>query len=221
MTKAKSTVEAGSQTLARGLTALAMIGEAETPPTVSQLAGQLGIHRSMAYRLVKTLEQLGFVEKTPTGELEIGLRAATLVRSAAKDLQSAATPHLTEAANELELTTFLVVYDGEAAVTLLNVEPLRPQTTLAQRPGSRHSIDKGAPGHVIRSQVHPNEYPPQRFEISHDEVISGITSIAVPLVIAGARPAAIAVLSGPNLTGQDRVVEALLETARRIAAAIA
>jgi len=219
MPKPEKVIEGGSQTLARGLTALALIGESDRPLTVPELAQSLGIHRSMAYRLVKTLEQLGFVERTPAGELEVGVRVAALARSVAKDLQTAAGPHLAEVANELHLTAFLVVFDGEAAVTLMNVAPLHAETTLAQRPGSRHSIDKGAPGRVIRSQVHPAEHPAKRFEVSHDEVLPGITSIAVPLVTGG-RPAAIAVLFAPQPIEQDQIVNALTAAARRIEASM-
>ena len=68
------TTEGGSQTLGRGLEALTLIGESATPLSVSELAGKLGVHRSMAYRLVKTFEQYGFVERNPAGELELGAR---------------------------------------------------------------------------------------------------------------------------------------------------
>jgi DNA-binding IclR family transcriptional regulator len=212
--------EGGSQTLARGLTALTLIGEADPPLSVAQLAAQLGIHRSMAYRLVKTLEQQGFVERTPAGELEVGIRVAALARSVARDLQGAATPVLTEVANALDVTTFLVVYDGEAAVTLINVEPLRAETTLAQRPGSRHSIDRGAPGRVIRSQVRPVDYPPQPYEVSHDEIIPGIESIAVPVKLGDGRPAAIAVLYVPRPLDEAKIVAALTRAAAQIADAM-
>lgn len=220
MPSTPATTEGGSQTLARGLRALTMIGNAEAPMSVAQLAKELGIHRSMAYRLVKTLEQQGFVERSPAGELELGIRVASLIRGVAKDLQTAVTPYLAEVAEKFQVTAFLVVYDGEWAVTLANVAPLLAETTLAQRPGSRHSIDKGAPGRIIRSQVFPEQYPQQPFEVSHDEVLPGISSIAVPLAIQGQRPAAIAVLYAPQPVDQDKVVAALNEAAARIAEAM-
>ena len=46
--------DGGSQTLARGLLALEIVGSATAPIGVAALAQQLKIHRSMAYRLVKT-----------------------------------------------------------------------------------------------------------------------------------------------------------------------
>jgi hypothetical protein len=50
-----------SQTLDRGLTALAAIATADVAPTIDQLAGALGVHRSIAYRVVRTLEAHGLV----------------------------------------------------------------------------------------------------------------------------------------------------------------
>lgn len=217
---AKNAAEGGSQTLARGLTALTLIGEAEPALTVAQLATQLGIHRSMAYRLVKTLELQGYVERSSSGALELGLRIAALARGVARDLQTAAAPYLAAVADTFGVTSFVVVYDGESAVTLVNFEPRHAETTLAQRPGSRHSIDKGAPGRVIRSQVLPTDYPPQPYEVSHDEVLPGIASIAVPLITPDGRPAAIAVLYAPQPIEQAQIVEALTRAAAQIAEAM-
>lgn len=211
-----TTKPAGSQTLARGLNALAMIGESDTPMTVPELAAQLGIHRSMAYRLVRTLEDSGFVERDATGRLEIGVRMATLTRRIARDLQAAANPELVLLANTLGMTAFIVAYDGEQAVTLLTVEPQHAVTTVAQRPGSRHPINHGAPGRVIRSQLKPDEFPIQRYEVSHDEVFTGLSSIAVPLRTADERPASLAILYVMSDFAVEDVADKLLESAQRI-----
>lgn len=216
MTSTPKQATGGSQTLARGLKALALIGESNTPLTVPEVAERLGIHRSMAYRLVRTLEDFGFVERDQTGRLEIGVRMATLTRSIARDLQAAANPELMALANALGMTAFIVAYDGEQAVTLLAVEPQHAVTTVAQRPGSRHPIDHGAPGRVIRSQLKPDEFPPQRYEVSQDEVFTGLSSVAVPLRTADERPASLAILYVMSDLDVDDVADKLLESARRI-----
>lgn len=216
MTSTPKQATGGSQTLARGLKALALIGESNTPLTVPEVAERLGIHRSMAYRLVRTLEDFGFVERDQTGRLEIGVRMATLTRSIARDLQAAANPELVALANALGMTAFIVAYDGEQAVTLLAVEPQHAVTTVAQRPGSRHPIDHGAPGRIIRSQLKPEQFPPQRYEVSHDEVFTGLSSVAVPLRTADERPASLAILYVMSDLDVDDVADKLLESARRI-----
>lgn len=212
-------VDGGSQTLSRGLRALEIIGDAPTPLSVATVSEHLGIHRSMGYRLVKTLEQHGFVDRTATGGLVLGARVASLARNVAKSLQSAAAPELRAIAEDLGMTAFLATYDGEAVVTLSTAEPRTIETTVAKKPGSRHSIDRGAPGRVIRSQVSPAQFPLQQYEYSQDEVIPGIASIAVPLIIPGERPAALAVIFLPQETDKEHIVGVLIAAAQRISAA--
>ena len=208
--------DGGSQTLGRGLKALTIIGESDERITVAKLAQELGIHRSMAYRLVKTFEDYGFVEKLPSGELELGARLGALARNASKSLQTAAAPYLASLSDELHMTTLLVVFDGEAAVTLSTAEPRGVDATVAQRPGTRHPIDDGAPGRVIRSLLDPDKYPAQPYEYSSDEVVQGLTSIAVPLVLPHAKPAAIAVIYLTRELDQQAVATALSQTATQI-----
>ena len=216
MASPASSVEGGSQTLSRGLTALEIIGDSTEPLSIAALSAKLGIHRSMGYRLVNTLELHGFVEKLPSGGLQLGIKLSSLARRVSKTLQSAAAPELRAIAEKLNMTAFLVTYDGEAAVTLSNAQPQNAETTLAKKPGGRHSIDKGAPGKVLRSQLDPLKYPPQLFESSHDEVLPGVASIAVPLKVPGGEPAAIAVIYLPQEIDQDQIAQVLIATARRI-----
>ncbi len=210
----------GSQTLARGLSALKLIGEASTSLTVSELGAALGIHRSMAYRLVRTLEEHGFVTRTASGALELGVQLASLARNVARDLQAAAAPALAAVANELGMTAFLVGYDGEAAVTLSTAEPDGPDATVAQRPGSRHAIDRGAPGRVIRSQLDPVSHPPKAFELSHDEIIAGLSSVAVPLRTHDRRPASLAVVYITRERDLDAIARCLTAAAARVERAL-
>ncbi|UQN14792.1 IclR family transcriptional regulator [Gulosibacter sp. ACHW.36C] len=207
----------GSQTLARGLRALEIIGDSPTPMTVARLAEAIGIHRSMAYRLLATLEAHGFAARTASGEIELGARLVALARGVARDLQAAAAPELDRVADELQLTTFLVTHDGEAAVTLLSAQPRDLDAMVVQRPGSRHSVDVGAPGRVIRSQLDPVAFPPARFELSHEEVIDGLNSIAVPIALPQGRPAALAALFVARPIDQEAIVERLVTAARHIA----
>lgn len=208
--------ESGSQTLARGLAALALIGEESSPLTVAELGSRLGIHRSMAYRLVRTLEQHGFVTRTPGGELELGVRMAALARNVARDLQTAAAPEMASLANDLGMTAFLVSFDGEAAVTLSSAEPERADATVAQRPGSRHAIGSGAPGRVVRSQLDPGKYPPTAYEVSHNEIFPGLSSVAVPLRTRDGKPASLAVLYVTREIDVSEVAKRVQNSASRI-----
>ncbi|PQA80486.1 ArsR family transcriptional regulator [Limnohabitans sp. TS-CS-82] len=214
----ESKADGGSQTLARGLTALEIIGSVPEPISVAALSQQLNIHRSMGYRLVKTLEQSGFVERDVSGGLIVGSKLAILARGVAKDLRSAAAPELAAIAEALEMTAFLVAYDGEFAVTLSSAEPKNLETTLGKKPGSRHAVGQGAPGKVIQSLLKPKKFPPQSFEVSENEVIHGIASIAAPLHLSSGQPAAIAVLYIPHKVNVAKVAKALTAAANRICA---
>jgi DNA-binding IclR family transcriptional regulator len=73
---------------------------------------------------------------------------------------------------------------------------------------------------VIRSQLDPLTHPAQRYERSQDEVLLGIASIAVPLVIPGSPPSALAVLYLPHVVDHDGIADALTAAAARIVMAV-
>lgn len=178
-----------SQTLDRGIRVLEVLAEAEQPLSIAQIAAALGVHRSIAYRILRTLEAHRLVTRNPHGLLEPGVGLATLARGVSRPLQSAALPELAAVANELGMTCFLVVPDGEDCVTLTSVEPRHSVVSVAQRPGTRHPINRGAPGIALLAgqPPRPDEPPPVTrarqagYATSHGEVIPGLSSIAVPL----------------------------------------
>lgn len=210
-----------SQTLDRGIRVLEVLAEADGPLSIAELAGALGVHRSIVYRILRTLEDHGLVTRDAAGRVSLGSRLAALARSVARDLQSAALPELTAVANELGMTAFLVVLDHRECVALVSVEPRHAVATVAQRPGTRHPLASGAPGLAIQSSLSEAEWAkfaageqprPEAalaraagFATSSDEVVRGLSSVAVPLRIPGQAPAALAVV---YLT-TDRPVEAL------------
>ncbi len=102
---------AGSQTLDRGLRALELLAEASGPISIASLAEQLGVHRSSAYRVLRTLEDHRFVLRDDAGMVKLGPRLAALGRSAASSLQQAALPELGELANTFGFTTFIAMLD--------------------------------------------------------------------------------------------------------------
>ncbi|HNP35965.1 MAG TPA: helix-turn-helix domain-containing protein, partial [Woeseiaceae bacterium] len=198
-----------SQTLSRGIRVLETLADSSTPLSIAALANALGVHRSIVYRILRTLEDHGLVGRDGTGLVSLAPRMAALARGVERDLQSAALPELTAAANDLLMTAFLVVLDHTECVTLLSVEPRISAATVAQRPGTRHSLSVGAPGIAIQSllsdeQLAHHGVAERREEsidvrtngwaTSHDEVVAGLSSVAVPLSIPGSPPSAIAVV---------------------------
>ncbi len=190
-----------SQTLSRGIRVLEVLADAQDPLSVDQVAARLDVHRSIAYRLIRTLEDHGLVTRDPAGRIELGARLAALAAGIKHDLQAAALPELTAVANELGMTCFVAVQDREECVTLVSVEPRHAVASVAQRPGSRHPFTAGAPGRAILSQLPAGDRPDDVREVaargyadSHGEVIENLSAVAVPLPLRGHAPAALAVV---------------------------
>ncbi len=222
-----------SQTLSRGLSALEIIAESDKPIGMAELAARLGLHRSITYRVVRTLEEHRLVSRTAAGGLVPGARLAALARGVARDLQSAALPELTAVANELGMTAFVAVLDDDEVVALVSVEPRQAAAPVAQRPGTRHPLHLGAPGIAIQAALTPRERAVRADErlrdetfflsfpgyaTSHDEVIKGMSSVAVPLRVPGQPPAAIAVVYVDRGTDVAAVARRLRQAAASVAA---
>ncbi|MEX1078572.1 MAG: helix-turn-helix domain-containing protein [Homoserinimonas sp.] len=222
-----------SQTLSRGIRALEILAEASGPMTIADIAAALGVHRSIAYRILRTLEDHGLVARDASGTLMLGPRMAALARGVSRDLQAAALPELTAVANELAMTAFVTVLDHREVVTLVSVEPRHAHAAVAQRPGTRHPLAVGAPGIAIQSALSAAQWlavssdAPKRQETadaasrgyatSHDEVIAGMKSVAVPLTLDGHPPASVAVVYVASEFPVERIAERLSAAAAAIA----
>ena len=199
-----------SQTLSRGLRSLEILADAPRALSIAELSTELGVHRSIAYRIVRTLEDHSLIVRDDAGKISSGPGLAALARGVSRDLQAAALPELTNLANELGMTAFVAVWDRHDCVTLVTVEPRHSSAAVAQRPGTRHAFSAGAPGIAIQSAVSEEEWErlapgqpyrneaavarSQGFATSHDEVIAGLSSVAAPIRVSGRLPAAVAVV---------------------------
>jgi DNA-binding IclR family transcriptional regulator len=224
-----------SQTLSRGIRILEVLADSREPLMIDQVAERLGVHRSIAYRLLRTLEDHGLVTRDAGGRVTLGARMAALAAGVAHDLQAAALPELTAAANELGMTCFLSVLDHDECVTLVSVEPRHGVASVAQRPGTRHPIGIGAPGKVMLAAMTEAAWPAdigetRRDELrsvrrrgwgtSHDEVIPGLRSVAVPLALPRGERAAVAVVYLADPHSDEQIAARITEVARNIRSAL-
>jgi DNA-binding IclR family transcriptional regulator len=185
---------APSQTLDRGLACLDFVAAADRPVSVDATAAALGLHRSIVYRLLRTLELRHMVERDSEGDYSAGAYLAVLSRSVRRSLRAAAAPVLANLAEDLQMTAFLVVADGDEAVTIDSVEPTSLNAHVAYRPGTRHALDRGAPGIALLAgrPALKGERPEvtsartDGWARSEAEVIAGMASIAVPIGNQGA-----------------------------------
>jgi DNA-binding IclR family transcriptional regulator len=187
-----------AQTLERGIAALEVVALADAPRSIDDVAAALGLHRSIVYRLLRTLEDRGLVERDAAGRFWPGLRLAVLAKAAHTPLRDAAAPQLAALAEGLGMTAFLVVRDGDEVVTVDVAEPRRADVHVAYRPGARHPVSRGAPGTALLAAAPP--LPDEGADVrrarrrgwasSHGEVLPGMASVAAPV----RRDAALAVL---------------------------
>jgi DNA-binding IclR family transcriptional regulator len=221
-----------SQTLSRGIRALEILAAAQNPLTIAELADAMGVHRSVAYRILRTLEDHSLLVRDDAGRVQPGPGLAVLARGVSRNLQTAALPELTQLANSLDMTAFVTVWDHQDCITLVTVEPRHSGATVAQHPGTRHPINAGAPGIAIQSALTEAEwnllatgipYRPEAAEArragyssSHDEVIAGVSALAAPVRVPGGRPAALAVVYIRSVHDPAAVGAALAESAARI-----
>ncbi len=233
-TNAASTQASPSQTLSRGIRALEILAEVQRPLTIAELADAMGVHRSVAYRILRTLEDHSLLVRDDAGRVQPGPGLAVLARGVSRNLQTAALPELTQLANTLMMSAFVAVWDHEDCITLVTVDPRHAGAAVVQHPGSRHPISKGAPGMAIQSALSESEWRVlapgidyreeaaearrRGYAASHDEVIAGVSSLAVPIRVPGGRPAALAVVYIRAAQDPDEVASALAAGAARIEA---
>lgn len=230
---------ASSQTLDRGIRVLEIVTSAPAAPSIADIAAELEVHRSIVYRILRTLEDRRLVRRDAAGRVHPAPGLAVLARRVEHDLQAAALPELSAISADLGMSAFVAVWDGQDCTTLVTVEP--PQGNLVtQRPGTRHPLGRGAPGLAIAADLPEDELAaaaeagilaePDRPEVaaaraaghatSRDEVIAGVSSVAVPLRVRGQLPAALAVVYASRAEDTDALAARLTAGAAAVAASL-
>jgi DNA-binding IclR family transcriptional regulator len=217
-----------SQTLDRGIRILEHLAAGGTPQPIGEIGQALGLHRSITYRLLRTLEDHQLVERDAGGRYWLGLGIAGLARGVRTDLQTAALPRLNDLVARLGMTAFLVVRSGNEAVTVVSVEPQDTAAHVVYRPGTRHAVGRGAPGLALLMPEPPadddrdalREARRRGWASSHGEVIAGFRSVAVPVLgpDGGARAALAVVYVGES--DVEHVGRAVASAAEQVSAAL-
>lgn len=214
---------ARSQTLHRGLVVLEMVSEATSPMSLPQIVDASGWHRSIVYRLLRTLEDHALVERGPDDLYRPGLALMVLSRGVSQDISTLAAAELTRLANETRMTAFVVVRDGSEAVTILSVAPTTTAAHVSYLPGSRHPLDRGAPGLalLIAEPARPGERSEvaegrkRGWAVSHGEVIAGLSAVAAPTPHLHPRGAAVSVVFAGD-ADVDQIGSHVAATAARL-----
>lgn len=115
-----------SQTVDRALSILPLL--AEGPANLEQVSQRLGVHKSTALRLLRTLHQHGIVYRQPDMRYRLGARLFALAQEAVEniDVREIAHPYLVELNAQTGHTVHLAVYAENEVLYIDKVESRYP-----------------------------------------------------------------------------------------------
>ncbi|MGE0215792.1 IclR family transcriptional regulator [Mycolicibacterium sp.] len=179
----------GSQTLARGLNALQLVADAPAGLTVAEVADGIGVHRTIAYRLLSTLAQFRFVAKGEDGRYRSAAALAVLGASFDNNVRQLCVPTLRALADDLGTTVSLLVAEGDQQVAVAVMVPSNVYYQLSFHEGSRYPLDRGAAGIALLASMPPRpgerdlvaQTRRQGWVITHGEVEPNTYGLAVPV----------------------------------------
>lgn len=179
----------GSQTLARGLAVLHAVATSRSGLTAQQVADHVGVHRTIAYRLLRTLAQYRLVAKGEDGRYRSASGLAVLGASFDNNIRQLSAPTLRALADDLGTTVSLLVAEGDQQVAIAVIVPSRVSYQLSFHEGSCYPLDRGAAGIALLASMPPR--PGERdlvglarragWVITHGEIEPNTWGLAVPV----------------------------------------
>jgi DNA-binding IclR family transcriptional regulator len=179
----------GSQTLARGLAALQLVATSRTGLTVQEVATHIGVHRTIAHRLLTTLAQFRLLAKGEDGRYRSASGLAVLGAAFDNNVRQLSMPTLRALADDLGTTVSLLVAEGDQQVAIAVVVPSRVSYQLSFHEGSHYPLDRGAAGIALLASMpaRPGERDlvslarEQGWVITYGEVEPNTYGLAVPV----------------------------------------
>ncbi|OBI91572.1 IclR family transcriptional regulator [Mycobacterium asiaticum] len=218
----------GSQTLARGLTALQLVAASSTGLTMQEVADQVGVHRTIAYRLLTTLAQFRLVSKGEDGRYRPAAGLATLGASFDRNVRQLCLPTLRALTDELGTTVSLLVAEGEEQVAIAVIVPTQVAYQLAFHEGSRYPLDRGAAGIALLASMPPRpaerdlvtEARQRGWITTHGEIEPNTYGLAVPVHRPAPSPPTCINLISHREDVVMRGKEAVIRAAERLSAVL-
>jgi DNA-binding IclR family transcriptional regulator len=137
---------------------LGSLSEDRPRVSIADLATDLGIPISTAYRYVAILREAGLLEEGMPGLYQVGPDAFRLARAAqaVNDLAAVARPILIGIRDQVDENVYVVRMIGDAAVCIDRVESSRAMR-LSFHPGQALALGVGASGKALLSTRSPGE----------------------------------------------------------------
>lgn len=185
-----------SQTFSRGLDVLLLLASTSQGQTPSQLAVELGLSRTVVYRLVNTLLEHRLVRRTIDGAIVMAPGALPLTQHVLSSLGQTSRSVLATLARESGAAAHLYVADGDEILAVAVEEPPFTNLNLSYRVGSRTPQGRGAVGQAIAAAARGES---AIFE-SEGKVMPGAHGIVASLPNLDGLPAAVGLVT---LAGQE------------------
>jgi DNA-binding IclR family transcriptional regulator len=207
------------------------------PVSAAELARRNGINRTVAHRLLTTLQQRSYLRRVAEGYV-VGPAVLRLARTVEPALIAAAMPAMVVLADGTGETVVAHVVDGHDAVVVAQALGTRHLVRVQHEEGSRHALTVGASGRallafrteesieaVLDTVVEPQLLRRQLEAVralgyaeSHDELQAGAHGIAAPLRDRhGIAQACVAlVVPTGRASALNEHIEPLLETSKQI-----
>ena len=241
---------AGTQTIARSLSVLRVLRDAEQDLGVTEIARGLGLNASTTHRILKALVAAGYVaQNTQSERYRLGREAFLLGHAARRTLGlEAAMTSLERLAEETGESVNLVIRDGSAGLVVLRVESRHP-LRFTQPTGTRIPLYCTSSGKALlafaadyraevaalpdlRQLTSTTLTSPQQllldlertrergFSVNRAERIPGVCGIAAPVLDAHGLAIAALAVQGPEVRIPDDRIPALGALVIEIAQAV-
>lgn len=216
-----------SKTLHNGLQVLELLVAHPKGMSLTEVAEAVGVHRTVAHRLVRTLEAHQLCRRDQFKRISLGTGLVRLAEPVEQDLRTLARPILEELTDATQATAHLVVRENEEQVRMLMiVEPHQARMHVSFRPGQMDPIDRGSAGLAMLAALPPvkgerEEVTRARergFAVSYGEIAHGIVGISAIVPRSRAELPISIGLSLFEAPDEDKLGNAVVEAATRLAA---
>lgn len=215
------------QSVERACAVLEYLAQADTARTALEVSRAIGIERTAAHRLLRTLQHSGMVWSERPGNYSIGPRALSVGMSYIEQMQvrRIALPYLMELSfeyTERPWSIVLAVFDGRDILLVERLwNPRTPLNSLIEI-GGKMPVDRTAAGWAYLAQQTPETamaiVGAKRYQelkqtleqarrdhglaFAHEQLQKGIDALSAPIIDPLGRVAAVVIVGGTDFTAE-------------------
>jgi DNA-binding IclR family transcriptional regulator len=212
------------------------LAEADAPLGASELARLTRSERSSVFQQLRTLAEAGWVEQTNGAGYRLTLKAFSIASAALRHagLGQRFEPTLDYLVAESGETASVAVIDGSRALVIARREPAMPMKVNIGV-GTQMRLDTSASGRALTSLLDDTavrqlestgasvvdaeqrrRFRHQGWADQHDELLDGMSSIAIPVVVPTGEAVALSLAGPTSRFDTDRCVRLLFKRAPEI-----